>query len=42
MLAGDSGTLYALNDQQAVSYVDGETRFIGGTPVTFVNGVLQP
>jgi dipeptidase E len=41
MLAGDSGTLYALNDEQAVSFADGEVKFIGGTPVTFVNGVLQ-
>lgn len=27
--------IYAINDNQMISYVDGEIRFIGGKPVTF-------
>ena len=28
-------TVYAITDNQAVAYVDGKTKFIGGTPEIF-------
>jgi len=41
MLVGDVGTVYALSDKQAVSVDGDDVRFIGGEPVTFIDGVFR-